>query len=127
MPMFLLFLKRIPWQAWALLAILIAFAFLRAHWIGVGVDRCEAKQKAAQSAADKEAKAQEAAAPIIAQEAEEALKPVIETRIKYVEKYNTIACDEPYPDELQQAIREASAAANRMRPEASADTGKDDN
>lgn len=112
---FLLFLRRIPWQAWALLGILIAFAILRAHWIGVGVDRCEAKQQAAQEAADKEAKAQEEAAPKVAEEAKAEVQPKIEERIRYVEKHNTIACDEPYSDELQQVIREAASAADRVR------------
>ncbi len=111
---FLLFLRRIPWQAWALLGILIAFAILRAHWIGVGVDRCEAKQQAAQEAADKEAKAQEEAAPVIAQEAQEAVQPVIEKRVIYVNKANTVSCDEPFSDGVQSEIHQAEASANRL-------------
>ena len=112
---FLLFLKRIPWQAWLLLGILIAFAFLRSHWIGVGVKRCEAKQEAAQAQADKEAKAQEDAAPKVAEEAKAEVQPVIEKRVIYVNKNNTVSCDEPYADELQQTIREAQAAADNVR------------
>ena len=111
---FLLFLRKIPWQAWALLAVLVAFAFLRSHWIGVGVKRCEAKQEAAQAQADKEAKAQEESAPKVAEEAKAEVQPVIEKRVIYVNKANTVSCDEPYADGVQSEIRQAEAAANRL-------------
>jgi len=111
----LIVLRKIPREFWYLLAVVAFFAVLRWHWIDVGVKRCEAKQEAAQAAAEIESAAQEQAAPEIAQEAQEAVQPKIEERIRYVEKYNTIACDEPYPDELQQTIREAASAADRVR------------
>lgn len=123
---FLLFLRKIPWQAWALLGILIAFALLRSHWIGVGVKRCEAKQEAAQAQADKEAAKQEAEAPKVAEEAKEAIQPTIEERVIYVNKNNSVGCDAAYSTELQDAIREASAAVNNVRQPASPDSGKAD-
>jgi len=124
---FLLFLRKIPWQAWALLGILIAFAILRAHWIGVGEKRCEAKQEAAQAQADKEAAKQEADAPKVAEDAQADVKPRMEKRENEIDAANTIACDVEYPDGVQESIREAATASNPVRPAGSADRNEADN
>ena len=124
---FLLFLKRIPWQAWAALAALIFIIWLRSHWIGVGYDKCMEANRKAQEAAAIEAKKQEEAAPAIAQEAQEAVKPVIEERVIYVNKNNTVSCDEPYSDGVQSKIREAEAAIDRLRSAGNPKDGQADN
>lgn len=107
--------RRIPLKAWLCLgALLIVFLAYRVGYQVRGVE-CENANKAAQDAADKQAKAQEEAAPVIAADAAKAVQPTVETRVIYVNKNNTVSCDEPYSDELQQAIREAQAAADNVR------------
>ena len=110
---FLLFLRKIPWQAWALLGILIAFALLRSHWIGVGVKRCQEGHKKAEAAALVESVKQEKEAPAVAQAAIEAVKPQVTERVRIIREKipATIACPD-YDDGVQQVIREASTAAD---------------
>lgn len=55
----LLFLKRIPWQVWAGLALIALFLWFRAHYTGIGLERCESAHKAAEIQA--QAKADQAA------------------------------------------------------------------
>lgn len=110
----LLIARRVPLPVWgALLALLILFGAYRVGYKSAENDCKEANRKA-HEAADKEAKAQEEAAPVIAQEAIEAVQPKIEERIRYVEKYNTVSCDEPYADGVQSEIHQAEASANRL-------------
>jgi hypothetical protein len=45
--------KSVPWQGWALLAVLISLFFLRWHWIDVGESRCEARHIEAQEKANR--------------------------------------------------------------------------
>lgn len=118
---FLLLLKRIPWQAWAALGALIFIVWLRSHWIGVGYDKCMEANRKAQEAAAIEAKKQEEAAPVIAMEAMEIVRPKMEKRENEIAAANTIACDVEYPDGVQQAIREAASSADPMRPDGSSE------
>ena len=111
----LILLRKVPREFWYLLAVVALFAVLRWHWIGVGVERCEDRYKKAEAAALVEAQKQEASAPVIAQEAQEAVKPVIEERVIYVNKNNTVSCDEPYSDGVQSEIHKAEAAIDRLR------------
>lgn len=53
------FLKRIPWQAWTGLALIALFLWFRAHYIGIGTERCQSAHKAAEDQA--QAKADQAA------------------------------------------------------------------
>lgn len=110
----LLIARRVPLPVWLVLAaILIVFG---AYRVGHQVAKTECKEanKAAQEAADKEAKAQEESAPKVAEEAKSEVQPVIEKRVIYVNKVNTVSCDEPYADGVQSEIRAAEAASNRL-------------
>lgn len=107
------FLKSIPWQVWAGIALFVALLFARSHWIGEGVERCEAKHKAAFDKAVAAAQKQERAAPAIAEAAREAVKPRIQERIKVIrEQIPAGACSDDYPDGVQAVVREAAAAAD---------------
>lgn len=89
-----------------------------------GKNKCEAKQLKAQSQAERAAVKQEALAPAIAQEARDAIEPVVTERVRIIReqiKSQPIACDTPYDDRVQQIIREAASAANNLRPSQSAD------
>lgn len=106
-------LKNLPWQVYAGIALIIIMLILRSHWIGVGVDRCDAKHKAAHEKALIAAQKQEKAAPAIAEAARDAVKPRIEERIKVIREHIPArSCSDDYPDGVQQVIREAAAAAN---------------
>jgi len=106
------FLKSLPREVWYGLALVVILLILRSHWIGVGVERCEATQAKALEKALAESAKQGKNAPVIAQEARDAVKPKVEERIRYVQKYNTVGCDEPYAERVQAIIREAATAAN---------------
>lgn len=110
---FLLFLKRIPWQAWLLLGILIAFAFLRSYWIGVGVKRCEAKQEAAQAAAEKESAKQEKAAPEIAEAAQAEVQVQVVEKLRIIREQipSNVACPD-YGDGVQSIVRQAASSSD---------------
>lgn len=107
-------IKSIPREVWYALAVGIILLILRSHWIGIGVERCETAQAKALEDAMKESAKQEKTAPAIAQAARDAVKPKVEERIKYVEKYNTVSCDEPYAPSVQSAIHQAAAAADSL-------------
>ena len=107
------FLKSIPWQVWAGIALFIALLFARSHWIGEGVERCEAKHNAALDKAVAAAQKQERAAPAIAEAARKAVKPKVEERIRVIrEQIPAGACSDDYPDGVQAVIREAATAAD---------------
>lgn len=46
------FLKAVPWQAWAVIALCALLLGLRWHWIGVGYDRCQSQTAEAERKAD---------------------------------------------------------------------------
>ena len=107
------FLKSIPWQVWAGIALLIVMLILRSHWIGTGIERCEAKHKAAYDKALAESAKQEKAAPAIAEAAREAVKPKVEERIRVIrEQIPARSCSDDYPDGVLAIIREAATAAD---------------
>ena len=107
------FLKNIPWQVWAGIALFIILMFARSHWIDEGVERCEAKHKAAYDKAVAAAQKQEKAAPAIAEAAREAVKPQVEERIRVIrEQIPARSCSDDYPDGVQAVIREAATAAD---------------
>lgn len=62
----LLFLKSIRWEVWAGLALIALFLWFRAHYIGIGLERCQSAHKAAevqaQAKADQAAKTAQASA-----------------------------------------------------------------
>jgi hypothetical protein len=107
------FIKRVPREVWYILAVVIFFAILRWHWIGVGVDRCQEGYKKAEAAALAESVKQEKQAPAVAQAAIEAVKPQVTERVRIIREKipSTIVCPD-YDDGVQQVIREASAAAD---------------
>lgn len=105
--------KRVPQEAWlALAGLILLFVVYR---IGYQVRdwECKADNKSAQEAADKEAKAQEEAAPGIAQEAIEAVQPKVIERVRIIRENIpvNVACPD-YGDGVQSQIREASRAAD---------------
>lgn len=108
-------LKNLPWQVYAGIVLIIFILFMRSHWIGVGVERCEAKQAEAQRKALAEALVQEMNAPVIAQKAQEAMKPIIETRIKVIRENIPVNNCPDYGDIVQLEIHKAAASSNRMR------------
>jgi len=105
--------KRVPREVWYALAVVIFFAILRWHWIGVGEDRCQEGHKKAEAAALVESVKQEKEAPAVAQAAIEAVKPQVTERVRIIREKipATIACPD-YDDGVQQVIREASTAAD---------------
>jgi len=107
------FIKRVPREVWYILAVVIFFAILRWHWIGVGVERCQEGYKKAEAAALAEAVKQEKEAPAVAQAAIEAVKPQVIERVRIIRENipTAIACPD-YNDGVQRAIREASTAAD---------------
>lgn len=106
-------LKNLPWQVYAGIALVILMLILRSHWIGEGVERCESKHKVAYEKALAESVKQEKAAPAIAETAREAVKPRVEERIKVIrEQIPAGSCSDDYPDGVQSVIREAAAAAD---------------
>lgn len=81
--------------------------------LGVGVERCEERQAKALEKALKESAKQEKNAPVIAQEARDAVKPKVEERIRVIrEQIPAKSCSDDYPDGVQAIIREAATAAN---------------
>jgi hypothetical protein len=115
----LIFLRKIPREFWYLLAVVVFFAVLRWHWIGVGYDRCMEGNRKAQEAAAMEAKKQEEAAPNIAQDAQDEVKPEVLERVRVIREYieaEPISCTAAYSDGVQSQIREAKAAADNLRP-----------
>jgi hypothetical protein len=108
------FFKSLPREVWYGLALVVILLILRGHWINLGTERCEATQAKALEKALAESAKQEKNAPVIAQEARDAVKPMVEERIRYVQKYNTVSCDEPYAERVQQAIREAATSSDNL-------------
>jgi hypothetical protein len=107
------FLKSLPREVWYGLALVVILLILRSHWIGVGVERCEATQAKALEKALAESAKQEKNAPVIAQEARDAVKPKVEERIRVIrEQIPAKSCSDDYPDGVQAIIREAATAAN---------------
>ena len=114
-----LFFKRIPWQAWAIAGLVALMVFLRSHWIGLGIERCERKQETAQAKADEEALKQEQEAPTVAQEARDAVEPAVTERVRIIReqiKSEPVGCNAVYDDSVLNAIREAKAATDIVRP-----------
>lgn len=109
------FLKAIPWQVYASIALLIVLLILRSHYIGVGVERCQATQAKAQAKALVESAKQEKQAPVIAKDAFEAVKPKIETRIRVIRENIPVNSCPDYGDIVQSEIHKAAAGANRVR------------
>lgn len=108
--------KRVPLKAWlALAAILIVFGAYRIGYQVRGTE-CEEANKAAQDAADKQSTAQEQAAPVIAQEAQEAVQPQVIERVRIIREQipSTVSCPD-YDAIVQSEIRKAKAAADRVR------------
>jgi hypothetical protein len=118
------FLKNLPWQVYAAIALAALFFWFRGHYIHIGIERCETAHKEAQAKAELAAIEQEKAAPVIAQEAHDAVAPIVTERVRIIHdqiKSNPIACDTPYDNIVQQAVREAAASSNHLRPIKSAD------
>jgi hypothetical protein len=122
----LILLRKVPREFWYLLAVVALFAVLRWHWIDVGYDRCMEGNRKAQEAAAIEAKKQEAEAPKVADDAKAEVQPVIEKRVIYVNKTNTVSCDEPYSDGVQSEIHKAEATIDRLRSRGNPKDGKAD-
>ena len=110
-------LKNLPWQVYAGIALCVLIFFARLHWIGVGVERCEARQAKAQQKALAESITQELNAPAIAQKAQADIEPIIIERVRVIrENIKYTACaDVAYPDGVQDSVREASTSADRVR------------
>lgn len=114
-------LKRVPWQAWALVGLVALILALRWHWIGVGVERCTAAQEAAQ---DKQvAKGQEAAKR--AQGAATAVKRDIakvsqseQAEVRTIVKYLPASCPSQ-PDRLREIGQRAVERTRASLPAAS--------
>ncbi len=116
----------IPREVWFILAGILALWYsYHLGYKAMGKECIEENRKAVEAAAI-EAVKQEVAAPVIAQEAAEAVQPIIEERVIYVNKNNRVSCDEPYADELQSEIRKAEAAIDRMRSAGTTKDGKAD-
>ena len=109
----LIFLRKIPREFWYLLAVVVFFAVLRWHWIGVGYDKCADKYKKAEAAALIESQKQEAVAPVIAQEAQETVKIQVVEKLRIIRENipTNIACPD-YDPIVQQTIREAATSAD---------------
>ena len=108
--------KKIPMPIWgALLALLILFGAYRVGYKSAEKDCIEAN-KAAQDAADKKSTEQEQAAPVIAQEAQEAVQPQVIERVRIIREQipSTVSCPD-YDAIVQSEIRKAKAAADRVR------------
>jgi len=110
-------LKNLPWQVYAGIALCVLIFFARLHWIGVGVERCEARQAKAQQKALAESITQELNAPAIAQKAQADIEPIIVERVRVIrENIKYTACaDVEYPSGVQASVREASTSADRVR------------
>jgi hypothetical protein len=115
----LLIARRVPLPVWgALLALLILFGAYRVGYKSAEND-CKEANRAAQEAADKEAKAQEEAAPSIAQDAQDEVKPEVLERVRVIREYieaEPVSCTAAYSDGVQSLIREAKASADNLRP-----------
>jgi hypothetical protein len=125
-------LKRIPWQLWAVLGLALLVLVCRWHWIGVGVDRCEARQAAQEAAWQAETarrvaeaheagkRAQKAAGAVVADtrkqtnESAEIVRTVWRDRIVHL----PAECRIDQPDGMRRAGREAVAAARDSLPAA---------
>jgi hypothetical protein len=106
------FLKGLPREVWYALAVLVLLLILRSHYIGVGIERCETRHKAAYDKAVAEAQKQEKRAPANAQAAQEAVKPKVTERVRVIREQIPVNSCPDYPDGVQAVIREAAAAAD---------------
>lgn len=115
----LLIAKKIPLPVWIVLAfLLIVFGAYRAGH-QVAKTECKEANKAAQDKADAEAREQEQAAPGIAQEAQDEVKPEVLERVRVIREYieaEPVSCTAAYSDGVQSLIREAKASADNLRP-----------
>lgn len=105
-------LKALPWQVYAGLALAVLIFFARLHWIDVGVERCEDKNAKAQQKALAESITQELNAPVIAQNAQEAIKPIVTERVRIIRESIPVNNCADYPDSVQAVIREAATTAH---------------
>ena len=118
--------KRVPREVWLAIAGLLLLFFVYRIGYQVRDWECKAENKAAQDAADKEAAKQVEAAPKVAEDAKKSVQPVIEERVIYVNKNNTVSCDEPYSDGVQSEIHKAEATIDRLRSRGNPKDGKAD-
>ena len=111
------FLKRVPWQAWAVLALAIAVLWLRSHWIGVGVERCQRAQEAAERKADAKAADVAKRAQERAQKATQRVHERTEEAADDVQReMDTVGCDQPVPDSVRDALDAATRRAREALP-----------
>ena len=108
--------KRVPREVWLAIAGLLLLFFVYRIGYQVRDWECKAENKAAQDAADKQSTAQEQAAPVIAQEAIEAVQPQVIERVRIIREQipSTVSCPD-YDAIVQSEIRKAKAAADRVR------------
>jgi hypothetical protein len=111
-------LRALPWQVWAVAGLCVLVAGLRWHWIGVGVERCQSAQEAAETKADAKAakvagrahaKAQEASA-IIQKETDHAaaeVRVILRDRVCPLVPERVHELGEQAVERAQQALRPA--------------------
>lgn len=123
-------LRGLPWQLYAILALVLITAFMRWHWIGVGTDRCEARQAALVAAWEAETarrvaqaheagkRAQEAAGAVVADTREQTNETVEIVRTVWRDRivHLPAECRIDQPDGMRRAGREAVAAARDSLP-----------
>lgn len=111
------FLRRIPWQAWALVALCALLLALRWHWIGVGVERCQSAQEAAEARADRKAANVSKKAADKAQDARESIRKDTQDAAAEVRQLtpDSPSCP-PVPERVHQLGREAVEAASAELP-----------
>lgn len=111
-------LRKVPREVWLVLAFALAVLWLRSHWIGVGLERCQQAQATAQAKAVAKGqkaseKAHDAATAIkidVRQETENAAAEVRE-----VVRVLPRTCP-PVPDRVRQLGRDAVEAARASLP-----------
>lgn len=113
-------LRKVPREAWLVLAFALAVLWLRSHWIGVGEDRCRQAQVVAQVKAlakgQKAAqKAQEAATAVKIDVRQESENEAVQAR--EIVRYLPRTCP-TQPDELRVIGRDAVEATRASVPAA---------
>lgn len=107
-------LRGLPWQVYAAAGLCVLVLWLRGHWIGVGVERCQSAQEAAEAdglanakEAGKQAQAKaQAATKDIAKESTDAAEQVRE-----IVRYLPASCP-PMPDQLHDVLKRQAERAN---------------
>lgn len=108
-------LRRIPWQAWAIVALLATVAVLRWHWIGVGEDRTQARWDAQEAVYAR----QRAEAVIAARKVEE------RHRAEYRAIAERFLADQRKADEVHdRAIADLRRGALRVRSHLTCPSGR---